>query len=227
MLVVASLLAVVPRASSAPAPLACLTAINSLSCMAQPQDPASCGLCVAAHMSVLQEAGCNGDVMGRFCAIQTGCSSGLNASEVDVSLAGKTILITGSDGREGYPLTVAAVRAGAKAVIASSYNQATADGNLQRLQADLGPQLSAVVDVYGFDLSSFSQVRAFATKALQAHPAIDIIVHVAGTMSMKPPGVPLQPTLVFWTAVHAEPPVCAYQVGISHLMVFASIRSSI
>jgi hypothetical protein len=225
MFVVTSLLAVAPRASSAPAPLACLTAINSLSCMAQPQAPAACGLCVAAHMSVLQEAGCSSDVIGGFCAIQTGCSSGLNASAVNVSLTGKTILITGSDGREGYPLTVAAVRAGAKAVIASSYNQATADGNLQRLQADLGPQLSAVVDVYGFDLSSFSQVRAFATKALRAHPSIDIIVHVAGTMSMKPPGVPVHPGLVLWPNVYAEPPVCTHQVGISHPMVFASIRS--
>ena len=198
MLIAAILLAV--PASSAPAPLACLSAINSLSCMAQPQNPAACGLCVASHMSVLQQAGCTNDVIGDFCAIQTGCSSGLNASAVNVSLAGKTVLITGSDGREGYPLTVAAVRAGATAVIACSYNQATADKNQQRLQAELGPQLGAAVDAYGFDLSSFSQVRAFATKALRAHPVIDVIVHVAGTMSMRPPGAAAHPALS-WCSV--------------------------
>jgi hypothetical protein len=197
ILAAASLLAV--PASSAPASLACLAAINRLSCMTQPQDPAACGLCVAAHMSVLQQAGCTNAVVGGFCAIQTGCSSGLNASAVNVSLAGKTVLITGSDGREGYPLTVAAVRAGATAVIACSYNQVTADKNKQRLQAELGPQLGAAVDAYGFDLSSFSQVRAFATKALRAHPVIDVIVHVAGTMSMRPPGAAVRPALAWWS----------------------------
>lgn len=212
-LVVGNLLTV-PPARSTPAPLACLTAINGLSCMSQPQEPAACGLCVAANMPLLQEAGCTGDMMGGFCAIQGGCSSGLNASAVDVSLAGKTVLITGSDGREGYPLTVAAVRAGARAVIACSYNQATADKNLQRLQAELGPQLSGTVYVYAMDLSSFSEVRAFAAKALRAHPVIDVIVHVAGTMHMNPPGehVSLEPVdLLYSSQLSCVGPHCRWQ----------------
>jgi len=105
------------------------------------------------------------------------CAAGMNVTELNVTLHGKTVLITGSDGRLGFPLSLAAVRAGAM-LIAGSRTQSKADANKIKLESEFGVQGS--VDTMVADLSSFASVRAGAASVLSKHPVIDVIVHMAG-----------------------------------------------
>lgn len=60
------------------------------------------------------------------------CSAGLNISDLKVDMRGKVVFVTGSDGREGFPLSVAMLNAGAQ-LIAVSRDKQTAETNKQRL----------------------------------------------------------------------------------------------
>ncbi len=175
-----------PQVAPTVVPNSCIEALQP--CAVAPTTPAACRLCQGKQTAALRAAKCTQEDINTFCRLQTGCSAGLNVSKVDAAnFAGRTVLVTGSDGREGFPLTVAAVQAGAKTVIAASYNAATAAKNKARLKNTLGAAAS-VIETVAFDLSSFGQIRTFATRTLQKYPRIDAIIHIAATLTETPPG---------------------------------------
>jgi len=105
------------------------------------------------------------------------CAAGMNVSDFNNSMHGKTVLLTGSDGRLGSPLSVALLQSGAT-LIAGSRTIAKANANKAKLEAQLGP--GHTVDTMVADLSSFDSVRAGAAVVLAKHDTIDVVINMAG-----------------------------------------------
>lgn len=106
------------------------------------------------------------------------CAAGMETSELAVNLTGKTMLVTGSDGRLGFQVALAAARAGAT-VIASTRSLRKCDDVKKRIDAEI-VGTGGAVETLVMDLSSFDSVRIAAHEVLTSHGTLDVVVQVAG-----------------------------------------------
>ncbi|MDG2303276.1 MAG: SDR family oxidoreductase [Candidatus Binatia bacterium] len=91
---------------------------------------------------------------------------------------GKTILITGAAGGFGRLVATKTAALGAN-VVGADVNEAELQATVRTI-ADAGGQAEAVPT----DVTSLSQMRAFAAKAVERFDAIDVMVNNAGTMPL-------------------------------------------
>jgi NAD(P)-dependent dehydrogenase (short-subunit alcohol dehydrogenase family) len=101
----------------------------------------------------------------------------METSELVYNLTGKTLLVTGADGRLGYEVSLAAARSGAR-VIASTRTEEKAAANKQQLEKDLGGTGGAV-ETLVMDLSSFASVRGAAAEVSERFSSLDGVLQVA------------------------------------------------
>ncbi len=105
------------------------------------------------------------------------CPAGMETSELVYNLTGKTLLVTGADGRLGYEVSLAAARSGAR-VIASTRTEEKAAANKQQLEKDLGGT-GGPVETLVMDLSSFASVRGAAAEVSERFSSLDGVLQVA------------------------------------------------
>eukprot|EP00035_Acanthoeca_spectabilis_P017920 m.378778 g.378778 ORF g.378778 m.378778 type:complete len:348 (+) comp16708_c4_seq3:167-1210(+) len=108
---------------------------------------------------------------------QYSCSAAENVTSISYPLHGLVWLVTGADGRLGYPITSAALRNGAR-VVATSIDAATATANCARLNTDFP---NANVSCVAMDLSSFSDIKQTIAAVAKANPVFDVVAHIAAT----------------------------------------------
>jgi len=93
-----------------------------------------------------------------------------------MTMAGKTVLITGGNAGLGLETAVALARMGASVVI-TSRNAERGEAARQEIIERSG---SGDVEVMALDLASFASIRAFAREFLATHPRLDVLVNNAG-----------------------------------------------
>jgi dehydrogenase/reductase SDR family member 12 len=95
--------------------------------------------------------------------------------------AGKRVLVTGANSGLGYA-TARALLAAGSTVLISVRSEQKAEDTRRRLSADLGRDLSEVLETDLLDLGDLTQVRAFAERRLAEDLPLDAIVHNAGAL---------------------------------------------
>lgn len=105
----------------------------------------------------------------------------------DVSMAGKTCVVTGANSGVGYAAARQLVLGGARVVLVCR--------NLEKAQSaktSLDPLAHASVDIVIADLARLDRVRQAATTLLERYPKIDVLVNNAGmhstTRTLTPDG---------------------------------------
>ncbi len=91
-----------------------------------------------------------------------------------IDLTGKTVVITGGTSGLGEESARAMAAKGAKVTITGR--------NLEKAQA-VADRIDGDVSVEELELGSFTSIRAFAERVLEAHPRIDILINNAGVMA--------------------------------------------
>ena len=96
-----------------------------------------------------------------------------------LSLAGKTILVTGATAGLGIETSRALAAAGARVVMLGRDQEA-----LAKEASELGALgLSGELETQTVDLASLDSIRASAATCLQAYPSIDVLINNAGVMA--------------------------------------------
>ena len=96
-----------------------------------------------------------------------------------LSLAGKTILVTGATAGLGVETSRALAAAGARVVMLGRDQEA-----LAKEASELGALgLSGELETQTVDLASLDSIRASAATCLQAYPSIDVLINNAGVMA--------------------------------------------
>jgi NAD(P)-dependent dehydrogenase (short-subunit alcohol dehydrogenase family) len=96
------------------------------------------------------------------------------------SLAGRTAVVTGSNGGLGYETARVLARRGAHVVMAARSPERAAEARDRILRESPGASL----EVVALDLASLDAVRAAGDAIAAAHPVVDIVVNNAGVMAL-------------------------------------------
>ena len=99
----------------------------------------------------------------------------------DISLAGKTAIVTGASAGLGVETTRVLALAGANVTLAVR-NVAAGEEVAQKLRATL-PATAGKLEVMELDLGKLASIRAFAEKFLATHAALHLLVNNAGVMA--------------------------------------------
>jgi NAD(P)-dependent dehydrogenase (short-subunit alcohol dehydrogenase family) len=106
------------------------------------------------------------------------CAANTTAYEIatPLRLQGKTVVVTGADGRSGAVLARAAVIAGAEVVLVGR--------NASRVEATaaaiLGDHPYALLQTAAFDLANLTDTRAGGARLLARFPSVDVLINNAG-----------------------------------------------
>jgi NAD(P)-dependent dehydrogenase (short-subunit alcohol dehydrogenase family) len=102
---------------------------------------------------------------------------GEHASALDLKLAGRTALVTGSTAGIGYATARALLREGAR-VIVNGRTQTAVEAAIRQLRQETGHEALG----FAGDMST----AAAAARLYQAYPRVDILVNNVGSFSAKP-----------------------------------------
>jgi NAD(P)-dependent dehydrogenase (short-subunit alcohol dehydrogenase family) len=136
---------------------------------------------------------------------------------MDLSLKGKTAIVTGAGRGIGAALALGMARAGANVVLASR-NQSQLDGIRTRIEQDGGAALAVATD-----MSDPEGVHALVRRALEAYGRVDVLVSNAAASSIIAPLISVP--LADWRALQAvnvEGTICLLQAAGPHMLARGS-----
>ena len=118
-----------------------------------------------------------------------------------VSMAGKTVLVTGGTGGIGKATAIGLARLGARVGI-TGRDRTRAEAAADDIRTASG---NAAVDAYAADMSSQAEVRRLAQDVLDAYPRLDVLVNNVGG---------------FWTTRHVTADGLEHTFAVNHLAPF-------
>ena len=118
-----------------------------------------------------------------------------------VSMAGKTVLVTGGTGGIGKATAIGLARLGARVGI-TGRDSTRAEAAADAIRTVSG---NAAVDAYAADMSSQAEVRRLAQDVLDAYPKLDVLVNNVGG---------------FWTTRHVTADGLEHTFAVNHLAPF-------
>ncbi|KAI1821497.1 NAD(P)-binding protein [Xylaria intraflava] len=108
------------------------------------------------------------------------CVSPAPISRHDVDLAGKTAIVTGANCGLGFECSRQLLELGLTKLILAVRDETKGEAARDLLMADVKPDTSQTIEVWKLDYASYDSILAFAQRAEQLSPRLDIAILNAG-----------------------------------------------